>query len=368
MAYATSLDPGNRPAVNSIAPGFSPETQSTQKVGASAPYRFSISFLLLTLFLLSQPLRAQDHSNFFPILGGQRAGTSAFTFLKIGVGARALGMGGAYIPVANDATTLFWNPAGLVQIAEKRSITADHNEWVAGIQHENLGIVWQFGGIYGIGLSASALHMDPMEITTEYQPGGTGAYFNYGDVMAGLSFAMKMTDRFSFGITGKLVDEQLAEHHMVNTLFDLGTYYYTGFQQLRFAVALVNFGTPAAPKGEYTYTDVNDIQQTEPYADFAPPTIFRLGIANEWLNSPHAQFTTSVQLNHPVDNAENISWGAEFSVKEMLYLRGGYQSNMDVETWSVGLGIHLAMLQVDYAYTDMRDWNNAQRFSLGWAF
>ena len=314
------------------------------------------------------PLRAQDHSNFFPILGGQRAGTSAYTFLKIGVGARASGMGGAYVAIANDASTLFWNPAGLVQIDKPRSITADHNEWVAGIQHENLGLVWQFGGIHGLGILASALHTDPMQVTTEYQPNGTGEYFNYGDVMLGLSYALKMTDRFSFGVTAKLVDEQLAELHMVNTLFDLGTYYYTGFQRLRFSVALVNFGTPAAPKGEYTFTDINGVEQTQAYESYSPPTIFRLGVANEWLNSPNAELTTSVQLNHPVDNAENVSWGLEFGLLQMLYLRAGYQSNMDVDTWSAGAGIHLAGLQIEYSYTNMRDWTNTQRFSLGWAF
>ena len=354
--------------VFSVAPGFSPEIKNINMTGASAPYRF-VTFLILLIFVMFyQPLHAQEHSNFFPILGGQRAGTSAYTFLKIGVGARSMAMGGAFIAVANDASSIFWNPAGAVMSENARGIFVDHNEWVAGIQSENLAAIYQFRGIHSLGISATSIHTDPMEITTEYLPNGTGEYFNYGDMMFGFSYAMKMTDRFSFGITGKIVDEQLAELNMVDYLVDLGTYYYTGFQQLRFAVALVNFGLPAAPKDSVEFMNANGDMEKQPYESFSPPTIFRLGIANEWLNSPHAELTTSIQLNHPVDNAENVSLGAELGLKHTLYLRSGYQLNMDVDTWSAGFGLRIGGFLLDYAYTDMRDWNNAQRFSLGWTF
>lgn len=353
-------------SLSSTASRFSPEYETTHKFGVFAPkwlWIFNLSFVLLL-----NPLHAQEHSNFFPILGGQRAGTSAYTFLKIGVGARAMAMGGSFIAVANDGSSLFWNPAGAVQTENTRSIFVDHNAWFAGLQSENLSISYKFRGIHSLGISATSIHTDAMEITTEYLPDGTGEYFNYGDMMFGLSYAMKMTDRFSFGITGKVVDEQLAELHMVDYLVDLGTYYYTGFQQLRFAVALVNFGLPAAPGDFVQFIDANGNPQKQPYESFSPPTIFRLGIANEWLNSPNAELTTSIQLNHPVDNAENVSLGAELGLKRTLYLRGGYQLNMDVDTWSAGFGLRMGGFLLDYAYTNMRDLNNVQRFSLGWTF
>ena len=57
---------------------------------------------------------------------GSRAAETA-SFLNIGVGARSLGMGGAYTALADDANALYWNPAGLSKL-EKREFTASHAE------------------------------------------------------------------------------------------------------------------------------------------------------------------------------------------------------------------------------------------------
>ena len=53
--------------------------------------------------------------NFFPILGGQRVGTSVYTFLKIGVSARAVGMGEAVVALQQDAASVYYNPGTIAQ-------------------------------------------------------------------------------------------------------------------------------------------------------------------------------------------------------------------------------------------------------------
>jgi len=70
--------------------------------------------------------------NFFPILGGQRAGTSIFTFLKIGVSAHALGMGEAVVALNQDAASVYYNPATIAQF-KKNQLTlllqiTDHSQ------------------------------------------------------------------------------------------------------------------------------------------------------------------------------------------------------------------------------------------------
>ncbi|MBL7026647.1 MAG: PorV/PorQ family protein [Candidatus Marinimicrobia bacterium] len=321
--------------------------------------RFLIIFILL---FSTQFVGAQG--NLFPSLGGQRAGTSSFSFLKIGIGARAHGMAGAYTAIANDASSLFWNPAGAAQVEESINIIVDQSQWIADFQLSSFAGVWKFGRVHHLGLSALALYAPPTEITTEFKPGGTGEYFNYGDMLLGFTYALRMTDRFSFGLTAKLAEEQLADLTMRSMLVDLGTYYRTGYKDLRFAVSLLNFGSPAGPDGSYADSDTTEAD----YESFAPPTIFRLGVAHEWLQSPHQEFTSSIQLNHPVDNAESISLGFEYGFHDMLFLRSGYHFGDEVYSWTVGLGIEWSGFSFGYSYADMSDLKRSEHISLGWSF
>jgi len=317
---------------------------------------------LLILVLLTQQLNAQN--NLFPRLGGQRAGTSAYSFLKIGVTARAHGLSGAFTAMADDASSLFWNPAGAAQITGRSSLLIDQSRWISDFQLSSIAAIWRFGRVQHIGISALALYAPPTEITTEYRPDGTGEYFNYGDLMLGLTYALRMTDRFSFGLTGKLVEEQLADLYMRSILLDLGTFYRTGYKDLRFAVALLNFGSPAQPGGSYLNADSLATQ----YESYAPPTIFRLGISYEWLQSEQQALTTSLQLNHPVDNAENISLGFEYELGRFIVLRGGKTFGDEVRSWSAGLGVSWQGFSFDYSYADLADLKHAEHFTLGWTF
>ncbi len=318
--------------------------------------------IIASLLMLVSGLRAQN--NLFPQLGGQRAGTSAFSFLKVDIGATAHAMAGAYTAVGVGASSLFWNPAGAAQGSQTLDMQIDQSRWIADFKLSSFAAVWKLGRVHHLGLSALALYAPPTEITTEYHPAGTGEYYNYGDVLLGLSYAQRMTDRFSFGITGKLVDEQLADLHMRNVLLDLGTFYRTGFRDLRFAVSLLNFGSPSRPEGVYLSSDSIEIE----YEAFAPPTVFRLGVVYEWLQSERRGLITSIQLNHPVDNSENISLGLEYNLNQMLYLRSGYVTGDDTRKWSMGLGLKWSGFSFDYSYADMADLDRSEHISFGWTF
>jgi hypothetical protein len=113
-------------------------------------------------------------------LGGQRAGTSSATFLRIGVGARAVGMGESFVAVANDPSAIYWNPAGLASL-QRRELAVSHVEWPADVSFSHLTLVLpsrRFGG--SIGLQLGVLATD-IEETTEFQPFGTGRTFSYSD-------------------------------------------------------------------------------------------------------------------------------------------------------------------------------------------
>ncbi|MBI3189071.1 MAG: PorV/PorQ family protein, partial [Ignavibacteriales bacterium] len=183
--------------------------------------RYSIFVWVCALvYLASVKMNAQ----LVPNLGGQRAGISAFQFLKIGSGARAVALGETFTAIANDASALYWNPAGLTQFAENQAIFA-HTEYVVDIKHEFAGVAYHLTPADVIGASVISLHMDDMEITDETNPKGTGRYFAFGDVAVGLSYGRTMTDQFSFGLTVKYVEETLDILKMRGVLVDIGTFY-----------------------------------------------------------------------------------------------------------------------------------------------
>lgn len=322
-------------------------------------------FLIMISFIFLK--NDVSHAQLIPILGNQRAGTAMAQFLKIGVGGRAVGMGEAFVAVSDDASALYWNPAGIVQF-DQDEVIFSHVNWPVDVRHEFLGYVHHFGYANAVGLSVTALHTDDFEETTEFQPLGTGNFVSFGDIAIGLTFARKMTDRFSVGGTIKYVDENLAELHARNVFIDFGTYYRTGFGSSRFAVSVSNFGTNMQPSGKRQLPDGTEVD----YQDFAPPTIFRIGFATEVINNENHKVTTTLQLNHPNDNAENVNLGMEYWWRNVLALRGGYRANVDEESFTFGGGVSLPLqvvhLYLDVSYTDFGRLGNASRLSASMRF
>lgn len=270
----------------------------------------------------------------------EKVGQSGAQFLKLGVGARAIGMGEAFIAIADDASALYWNPAGLTNISSKE-FTFTHTKWVADINWDFAGYAHKLPGIGTIGISAGALTMDDIEETTSLNPYGTGRYFTASDYMVGLSYARMLTDKFSVGGTVKYVAQYLDEEEAIGFAVDVGTLYNTGFKTIRLGMAIQNFGG-----------DMKFIEDEYPM-----PVTFKFGMAMDFMDSDMHKVTGSVEMNHPADNAETVNIGGEYWFNSMIALRAGYKYNYDAEGLTAGAGFQLpigfANLQLDYAYTDI---------------
>ena len=64
-----------------------------------------------------------------------KSGTTAAKFLSIGVGSKAVSMGGAFTSIADDATAMYWNPAGLSYF-NTRELYFNHSDWIADISFD----------------------------------------------------------------------------------------------------------------------------------------------------------------------------------------------------------------------------------------
>jgi hypothetical protein len=123
-------------------------------------------------------------------------GTTAAPFLEVGVGSRAIGMGGAFVGVANDVSALYWNPAGISRITSPEAVF-EKVEWLADISFNYIGAVIPFGRWGTAGFFLDAMTVPKMAVRTVDYPEGTGEMFDASSIAFGLSYSYALTDRFS---------------------------------------------------------------------------------------------------------------------------------------------------------------------------
>jgi len=292
----------------------------------------------------------------------EKVGTFDGQFLKITVGARAAGMGNAFVAVADDASSLYWNAAGIARIdTDKSQLSLNHANWIADLSFDQVGYIFHVKRIPGaFGIHARALSMDPMVETTAYQPDpvtGTGRTFDAGMMTVGLTYARSFTDKFSAGVTGNFINEGLAEFSQQTYAFDVGTLYDVGAFGMKIGMTISNIGS--------------QIQFIDREARI--PGIFRVGSSLALVERADHRVLGSFEFSHPPDNAERLNVGAEYAFKNFVFVRSGYNINYDAEGLAAGAGFHFPVsvageADLDYAFTDMKDLGGVHRFSLTFEF
>jgi hypothetical protein len=152
---------------------------------------------------------------------------------------------------------------------------------------------------------------------------------------------------------------------MRGVLVDVGTYYWTGLGTTRFSVVMSNFGNQMAPSGSVELTEGVSVTS---FQAFAPPTMFRFGFAFEPIMDETHILTTSLQLNHPKDNSENVSLGAEYSWAKMVSFRAGYKVNVDEQPLTFGGGVATSLgsfqFGFDYSFVPSTNLGNVHTISM----
>lgn len=324
-----------------------------------------ITAVISALFLLLTTLSAA--AQLIGTFGNERAGTTSMSFLKIAVGARAEGMGQAFVGVPGDVTSLWWNPAG-IGLERRPQLLLNHVQWPAEIAYEFIGIKYPLGRTQMLGLALASLHMDDMPVTTIFNPGGDGSYFSFGDELLQLSWAINLTSQFTGGISVKYVRERLDDLTMSAPLLDMGTFYYTGYRDLTLAMSITNFGGVMRPAGTYQYLDEEGEYSQRRYRSFSPPTAFRLGTSMHVYRNEALALLAAFQVTHPVDNRENYNLGLELDIYHQLQLRTGWKVHAEEESWTAGVGTSIGMegyeMRLDWAYTDFGIFGFSQRLTL----
>ena len=315
--------------------------------------RLGLVSTLLAMLVVYMPVTGAQ-SQILPTLGGERAGTSGYQFLKIPVDARSAALGETAVATAFDVSALFWNPALLASL-EGIQIGFFHTAYFVDINLEFAAVSYRIPGSgFSVGGSLQTLNSGEMEVTTEFQPFGTGETFRLTDFAIGITVAQSVTDLFNYGITTKYVRESVAGISTSTVVFDMGIFYRVGTTGAQMAVSVRNFGLDANPKGSITRTAIEDdpVIVEDNFDSITPPTTFHLGFAYEVMkSSPDNTVQISAQLNNPSDNSENWAVGVEYGWHEIISLRLGYRFGIEeFTTPSAGIGIRIPDLGPDFRF------------------
>lgn len=312
-----------------------------------------------------------------------KVGTTAGQFLKIGVGARALGMGGAQVGVTGDISSIYWNPAALSRMNINSELMFDHVNWLADISYHFAAGVLPIGTLGTFGLSITSLSVPEDIVRTAENPDGDGRRWDAGSLAFGLTYARNLTDRFSIGFNAKYIRESIWSESASGFAIDVGTLYMSEIPGLNIGASISNFGTTMRLDGRdlsFNYdpdknvgTGPNNVPSQLQTGEYELPLTFRIGLA--WDFSPLDDFraTLAMDATHPNDNTEYVNSGVELAWNEIVFGRVGYKSLFlrDSEqglTW--GLGLHYGItngptIKLDYGFADYGRLLNVQYLSLG---
>lgn len=243
------------------------------------------------------------------VFSQNKTGTAGLTALKLDVSARANALGGSFIGLADDASALYYNPAGMVNLNGISTI-ATHNLYLAETQFSYLGVVFPLKSMSAaFGIQTSYFSSGDMVETTPAHsgPDGTGRTFGAYDLMIGASYAQMLTQKFSVGGTLKFISEGLADEKVYTVAGDVGTYYNTNWKSLVFGMSIRNFGGTVKFINEET-----DL-----------PMQFVFGIAVTPIDDGENKLNVLCEAGHPADNGEYVLIGAEYAFSNMFFLRVG---------------------------------------------
>lgn len=294
-----------------------------------------------------------------------KTGTTAASFLKIGVGARSVGMGGAFTGLSDDISAMYWNPAGLASMGGGQAMF-HHVNWLADVRYDAAAVAIIIEGLGTLGGNFTSMNVGDMEVTTTSEPEGTGEFFTAGGTSIGISFARSLTDKFSIGFNAKYIREYIWNENASSVGLDVGTLYVAPvFNGLRIGASMSNFGTKMRLEGRDALTlirtgagDQNLVNASLELDSYDLPLIFRVGLATDALRDENSRLTLAVDAVHPNDNTEYVNSGLEYTWGNIVSLRGGWKSAFErggEQGLTLGGGLEYniegsASVLIDYGY------------------
>ncbi len=319
--------------------------------------------------------------------GGNRTGTGGASELLIPVGIRGIALGGSNIATATGVEALFWNPAGAAEMNNSATMMFSHMSYIADIGVEYGAVSVNFEGFGVLSFSVKSLSVGNISVTTTTYPDGTGQVYTPQELVAGVTYSKRLTDRIAVGVTANLVTEKLDQVSATGMAFNIGVAYndLADISGLSFGIVMNNIG----PQMRY---DGPGLLQTGTIgglnrppskvkidsAPFELPTNFALGLSYKPVLDDVNSLTVSSLFQNNNFSDDEYKFGMEYGYNNLLFLRGGYDflavdnAKNNIYGFTAGVGINYDLggvnAKIDYAFRDVKYFGGNHVFGITLGF
>lgn len=340
----------------------------------------TIVFLCLLLAIIPEPSRSQN----------KRTGTAAAPELLIPVGARDVAMGGSTIATSSGTEAIHWNPAGLGKLESGAEGMFSSMSYIGDISVNYGAVGARFGTFGNLALNIKSLSFGDIPMTTQDDPeGASGRIFSPTFVTVGFTYARQISEAISFGGTGKLITEQIAQVSATGFAFDVGVQYggLVGVSGLMLGVTVKNIGSQMAYDGPGLYQLAQPTQGDRPEqrlkseaAGFELPSLVEIGLAFKQQTGENFMWVVNSSFTNNNLYLDEYRVGGElgyFMKDVQLFGRAGIgmvpEAKGDDGIFGASLGFGIAYktgganLGLDYAYrqAEFFDGNNVISLKFG---
>lgn len=287
-------------------------------------------------------------------------GGASGEFLLLGAGARGHALGGAYAALATDITAMYYNPAGLAQLA-RPGVMFSANSYIAGTKYAWAGIAFPFGGgVRSVGFSLGSFGFSDQPIYTLDDPEGDGRSYSVRQTFLSATLAQNFSDRFSAGLNVKFINDRLGTAKANGVAVDFGTNFHAsvGARPIRASFVIQNLGTNLQHSGQDLIVGVTrepplgtvDVPQEPQSAvlstsSWTLPVLFRVGVALDLVVQGNNRLTVLSEFTQPNNTKPGAGAGFEWSMQNIgqrgfsLAARGSYSLQADNQVSDLTIGI-----------------------------
>ncbi|MCK9279422.1 MAG: PorV/PorQ family protein [Melioribacteraceae bacterium] len=266
------------------------------------------------------------------ITSAQSAGATGLSFLKLGSGARNIGIADFGSMNGNDISNYFYNPA-LIALNNTTRFSFTHNQQLFDLGSSSISVASNVWGL-PLALNVNTTSVDNIEIRS--QSGPATATFNANFFAATLGSGFKFDDNLSAGIAIKFIYEEMLNQDASGLGFDFGIVYKGFVENLSLGTSLRNIGSMSELAKESTNL----------------PSDFRFG-------GEYSYPLESAKLNliglagfqkYLEEDNSHIHTGLEVIYDDFFAIRGGYITGYESKSLTAGFGVQWKGFKIDYAY------------------